>query len=443
MVIIMKILLITDEIWNDNIYTNNTLTNWFEGFPAEFANIYLTAGVPYNKCCNKYYQITDKMMLCSILTQRKAGRRVEYNKDGTSKEDSFPEKENKAFYFFMKLIATEAIRLLRDWIWLIGNYNITEIDQFIKDFNPDIIFSLRPASRKLLRFERMISGLTNCPMITFTGDDEYSLLQLRFSPIYWYRKLKLREDMRKTIPYYKKYYMLSERQAQLYHQLFHIDTEVLRKGGNFTDEFHQKELHTPIKLVYTGKLYCNRWKTLRRIKVALDKININETKMVLQIYTKDRISKRRRKLLDDGRNSFLMPPANAEALTKVYQQADLVLHVEAFDRKSRWITRYSFSTKIIDYLSSSCAVAAICPAEHAGYQYLKGKDAAICISDLNKLDSCLKKIALQPQILYKYQKNAWDCGTKYHRQAVVREKIYQDIEEICGKSGRKSLSQCE
>jgi hypothetical protein len=336
----------------------------------------------------------------------------------------------------MKLIATETLRLLRDWIWLSGNYHIDEINQFIRDFNPDIIFSLRLATRKMLRFERIVSGLTNCPMIAFTGDDEYTLLQLRFSPIYWLRRLYLRKDLRKTIPCYSKYYMLSEEQANLYRQEFHIDTDILMKCGDFADGFLQKEWHTPIRLVYAGKLYCNRWKTLIRIKDALEKINEFEIRMVLHIYTKDRISKRRRKLLSDGINSLLLPPADAEELKEIYQKADIALHVEAFDQKNRWLTKYSFSTKIIDCLSSTCAVVAVCPANHAGYQYLKDKGAAICISSFEKIYPCLRKIVLKPQILYSYQKKAWACGMHYHRRNSVREKLHQDMVEICERSGR-------
>lgn len=436
---IMKILLLTDEVWNDKVHPNNGLTNWFEGFSAEFAHIYLDSGIPDNQCCSKYYQITDKMMLRSILTPYPSGRSFELNKDCELKEDTFPEEENKAFYFFMKLITTESIRLIRDWIWLSGKYNMNEIHQFIEDFNPDIIFTLRLASRKMLRFERMISGLTECPMIAFTGDDEYTLQQVRFSPIYWLRRICLRQDLRRTIPYYSKYYMLSETQANLYCHKFHVATGVLMKCGDFEDGSLRKEIHSPIRLVYAGKLYCNRWKTLIRVKDALEKINTNDIRMVLHIYTKDRLSIRRRNQLSDGKNSFLMPPVDATKLKEIYQQSDIALHVEAFDLKNRWITKYSFSTKIIDCLASSCAVVAICPVEHAGYQYLKGRKAAICISSFEKIYPCLKNIALRPQLLYRYQKKAWVCGMQYHRRSAVREKLYQDLLEIIRSLGRRRM----
>ena len=56
----MRILIIADEVWNDSIHGNNVLTNWFEDFPAEFAEIYCSPGIPKNSICKKYFQITDK-----------------------------------------------------------------------------------------------------------------------------------------------------------------------------------------------------------------------------------------------------------------------------------------------------------------------------------------------------------------------------------------------
>ena len=72
----MKILLITSEEWNDFVYCNGVLTNWFEGFPAEFAQIYVSPGLPNNHICKKYFQITDAQMARSILGGPKAGKEI-------------------------------------------------------------------------------------------------------------------------------------------------------------------------------------------------------------------------------------------------------------------------------------------------------------------------------------------------------------------------------
>ena len=58
----MRILLITDEEWNDYVYGNGVLTNWFTGFDAEFAQIYCSPGKPVNQICDRYFQISDSLL---------------------------------------------------------------------------------------------------------------------------------------------------------------------------------------------------------------------------------------------------------------------------------------------------------------------------------------------------------------------------------------------
>ena len=439
----MKILLLTDEVWSDKIYANNVLTNWFDGFDAEFANIYLASGVPDNKCCKKYFQFTDKMMFKSIFTQEKAGRMFELGNVDNAPTSTLPEGENIAFYSFMKSITTETIRALKDWIWLTGKYNTDELETFISNFDPDIVFSLRLASRKVLKFERKVAELTTSPFAVFTGDDEYSLAQIRFSPIYWIRRLLLRKDFRNTISLYSKYYTLSLKQANTYRKLFNVDADVLMKCGEFNKNQKTKKINSPIKLVYAGKIYCNRWKTLIKIKKALEKINCNSVSMILEIYTKDKITRNQTKQLDDGLNSFIKSPVDADELKEIYKKADIALHVESFDIKNRLITKYSFSTKIIDCLASTCAVVAICSKSHPGYQYLKEKDAAICIGRPADIYSSLYEIVSHKKVLLKYQKKSGDVGFYNHRKSVVQKKLYKDMTQIinsrCINNGRSNL----
>jgi hypothetical protein len=98
----MKILLITDEVWNDKIHGNNILTNWFEGFDAEFANIYCSPGYPQNNCCKKYFQITDKMMFRSLISRQKAGKSFYLDNTNDSNNESLAELENRKLYEMLK-----------------------------------------------------------------------------------------------------------------------------------------------------------------------------------------------------------------------------------------------------------------------------------------------------------------------------------------------------
>ena len=55
----MRVLIIADEVWNDYVYGNNVLTNWFTGMDVELAEIYASPGLPINNVCDSYFQITD------------------------------------------------------------------------------------------------------------------------------------------------------------------------------------------------------------------------------------------------------------------------------------------------------------------------------------------------------------------------------------------------
>ena len=119
----MRVLVLSNEVWNDIINGNNVTSNWFTGMNAEFANIYASPGLPFNQCCYEYFQITDKMMLKSICG-KKAGKKVQLN---ASNEFNCAEKEPKKLYSFLKHISGSCLRFVRELIWILGKYDVNSI----------------------------------------------------------------------------------------------------------------------------------------------------------------------------------------------------------------------------------------------------------------------------------------------------------------------------
>lgn len=437
----MRLLLITDEVWNDKIHGNNILTNWFEGMDIEIANIYCSPGMPDNRCCQKYFQITDGMMAKSILKRgQRAGRAFVWNSDQQQEDTGISaEAENKKFYSFMKSITTESIRAVREWLWLHGRYDEVALKRFIEEFDPDIVYSPRYATRKIMRLERMVHSMTHVPFVAFTADDEYTLQQFRITPVYWIRRILSRRDLRQNTKFYRKYFMFSRDQAKLYAKEFHMETECIYKNGAFPAQRVETKLHDPIRMIYAGKLYCNRWKVLAEIGKALKEINKNEVKMTLEIYTKDAINQKQKNALDDERSIFLRQPVTAEQLKQIYADGDIALHVESDDLKNRLLTRYSFSTKIIDCLASGCAVMAVCPEIQSGYRYLRDEDAAICIDDEKQIIHVLKKITEHPEMIEQYREKAWKCGINNHKKEELQNKLERELLKYVNESKTKRV----
>lgn len=426
----MKILVLSDEVWNDKINGNNVTSNWFEGMEAEFANIYASPGEPYNTCCSRYYQITDSMMAKSIITRKGAGKRIDWSLN--ERQETKAEAEPKRLYKFLKAISGDWLRLIRELLWLFGKYDVYGMKQFIDEFQPDIIFSERMATCKMLRLEKIVTQISNAPLIAFTGDDEYSLRQFKISPFYWINRFMVRRRLRIMVKKYKIYYTLSQEQLEDYEKRFGCNMKILQKCGQLSsDRYTERGVNSPIRVIYAGKLYLNRWKALADIVDVLREINKEEVKIILEIYTKDQLNQKQNKLLNDNVNSFVRGAVSQEELTEIYKKADIALHVESKQLSQKLLTRLSFSTKIIDCLFSGCAVLAYCWREQSGWTYLKREDAAICVESKEELTDKLKKICDEPQIIQVYAGKAYDCCKKNHQKKVVQENLLKDFEKIC------------
>ncbi len=83
-------------------------------------------------------------------------------------------------------------------------------------------------------------------------------------------------------------------------------------------------------MVYTGKLIIGRWKSLAAIADALGKINQDEQKIVLDIYTTDRLDDEQTAALN--RNGCCVRGAlTLSEVQKVQAEADVLVFVECLE----------------------------------------------------------------------------------------------------------------
>ena len=431
----MRILIIADEVWNDSIHGNNVLTNWFEDFPAEFAEIYCSPGIPKNSVCKKYFQITDKEMVYSILKNTRAGKSFFGDFRKTQDVEGYNSTDVKNIEFMRKYFGN-ILRSLKTYVWNIGKINEKELKNFLDDFRPDIIFSVRFAHSKILRIEKMVYEIAKVPIVAFTGDNEYSLKRFSLSPFFWGNLMYQRKYLRNMIPKYSLYYTLSVDQKNEYKKAFSgINVKLLHKCGNYyLDDLSKKRINRPIKIIYAGKTYMNRWKTLNQIGKCLKKINIDQKKAELHIYTNEKLRKKIKDKLHDGKNLFLHRGVTTEELKEIYLNADIALCVESFNLSDKLTTRVSFSTKIIDCLASSCAVVFVGWKENAGFKYLKKEDAAICVASKKEIGKSITEIITNPMLIEIYRKKAEKCCVTKHRKKIMQERIYNDFAKIIGEN---------
>ena len=384
---------------------------------------------PYNSICKHYYLTNEVKMAKSLFTREKVGKVVEcdnFQSEAIDQINTGIPKKLKRFF------SSELARLCRDIVWGYGRYNESLLEDFIKRCGPDVIFSLRMGSVKMCRLESIVLKYTDAPLVVYTGDDDYSLLQYNFNPIFWLRRFWVRKWISRMAPFYRFLYCQSERQMEEYSKDLGVESKFLVKAGDFELGRVHSTVENPIQVTYGGKLYCNRWKTLVLLVEAISKVNeyYQDIKIQLNIYTSDLITSRQNTLLNDGHNSIIRGTVSGDELKRIYEHSDLVIHVEGLDKKNRLLTKDSFSTKVMDCLASGSAVMAIAWEKHAALQYLKKMDAALIASNQNEIEEVISNIVSNPQLLLQYASNAYKCGKNFHNRKEVQKTLMNDFKLI-------------
>lgn len=303
----MRILVISQEVWRNDQNGGNVLSNIFKHVKniignqedVEFAQIYCSEGTPQNSICQKYYQMTDKMILSNVFN-RKEHIGNQFQMECECVERSIGSQNSLKV---LKKLRFETFLVAKEILWSLSAWENETLRKFVSDFNPDLIFAPCYGWHYMLKITRVVKAWTGKPIISYISDDFYSCKQFRFSPVYWINHLLLRRSVRKTFAVYDLIYTMTEEQKKQCEDAFGANMKILCKSANFFEIPIKEKVGQPIRFVYAGNLLYNRWKTLEKLVIQIKQLNADEVKMRLDIYSNSILSKRQLKYLDDGVNS--------------------------------------------------------------------------------------------------------------------------------------------
>ena len=158
----------------------------------------------------------------------------------------------------------------------------------------------------------------------------------------------------------------------------------------------------------------------------LNKINGDEVKATLEVYSPDTVDEVTMARLNNGcsKHCGFIP---REKVGEVQQNADVVIFAEALEGKDSHAARLSFSTKITDYLSNSKCILAIGKGDIAPMDYFVRNDSAITATDEVQLEEKLRYILNNPQVIEEYGQKAFDCAKRNHNKEAIDKRFIQTI----------------
>lgn len=422
----MKILIVSNSPWRDDNSFGNSFSNIFGGIHTEIqiANIYLKYGIPNCEFVKAYFQITEGSLLRNLIHPKiSTGKRVFVTENAISEQN-----EKEAFNRVRKLKGPLLI-WLRTLIWKIGRWKSSELEKFVDDFAPDLLFIPIYYSHYIHDINFWIKNRCDIPVLGYISDDNYSLRKISWNPFFWLDRVLMRKRLRKVFNACEIVYTISEVQREYLRRRFGDKFKILTKYAVFDEECKPsyRAAKVPIRMLYTGNLGCGRYASLLLIAEALCQINGNlSPRITLDIYTPTFLTKQQRAHLNVGFTTLHDAVTHGEVVD-LQEQADILVHVEGLGLKARLDIAQSFSTKIIDYLHCRKPIFVVGKADCASIKYFLDNDSGIVAQSKREILGKLKTIVDSMETLSEYADKAWQCGVANHQKRIHQEELKKDI----------------
>ena len=441
----MKILVITRSEWSDQNSIGNTISNIFGNIePSNIANISFRGDGPQNSICEKYFIINENLLLekigfyyiKKIVLFFTGKKKVKFS--SPIKEQNSIEKKLVSYF---RGSHNKLIYILQDYLWRFPWWKTHKLHEFLNDFKPDIIFFPSFGIPYTHRVARYIAKTSSTPLVAFHADDYYFQSKLKLGFVDKLFSNMRSNEIHKTITCAGLNYAISLKQAKIYSEYFGFEFKVLKKGVVLNSEIFSKRVigdrnfiggDIVVNLIYAGSLAYGRWKTIALLVNAINNLQSKGVNFKLDIYSQYMISDDIRScIVVDGVSSFL-GSVLAKDLSLKLSETDIVLHVESFDDEDIELTRYSFSTKIIDCLGSFACLLGFGPPNISSMEFLVENNLGIVCISKTDIERVLLGIYEDVSLLEQVSNASRDYVIRNHDVNKIYSNIYLDFNEVIG-----------
>ena len=418
----MKILVITRNAWDDTNAIGNTLSNFLCGVEgAEFASIYFRASKPNNKLCKKYYHTSETEILKKWFKPSSIGHSFTTSEDGEATQNK--KSKEKTLIRAIQKYGIKAAYKISDRLWYSKKWINKRLDDFIEEFKPDLMVTFVKSAPQYYLTLKHIREKYKVPLFSWIADDEYTALL---------KKNAKREisNLQYIINESAKVTGCSEELCEYYNSVFGCNAETLYKGCDLSNPLKNKN-NDNLTIVYAGNLLYGRLEIISRLADSLKKNSEISQNVIFEVYSNTNLldSEIQTHFGDDSVVKY-MGRKDYGFIKERLSNADVVLHAESFNEEQILKTKYSFSTKIVDYLQSGSVILAIGPSEISSIKYIAKIPGAYVINDLEKIDEGLKTLFADASAFYEMASATRQFAKLHHDSCLLSQKINETFRNI-------------
>ena len=422
----MKCLVIMHNALNNRTNNGKTVLSILSQFSQNnLMQIYITKLDSSEPMCSSSFLISERDLLNRLARRKNIVSTPNVNNTLTIN------KKNK---IMENLSRTGIVLELRNLLWRNHRWNSRELELWIEKISPDIIFLLPGYLEGIMDCALFYAKKLNVPLVTFVTDDYFSneINTLDFLKKRLYKKLFFKYS--ELSEYAGLHYVIGEKMAEKYDHIFNKEHIPLMNSVEIPDKIKENNYCVEkTKFLFAGNCGIGREKILDRLARNIDKMNRKyKLNASLDIYTPLPLNLNTVKKLEKNCCCTYKGSVFGKKLEKIVDEANVLVHVESFDKKYKNLLETAISTKIPEYMRSGKEILVVGPSYSASVDYIFRHKIGSCITekDIKSIPEILHKMLINTELQKNHREKAYYFVQKYHSKERNAMEVYSKMEEL-------------
>jgi hypothetical protein len=423
----VRVLVVSNNPFSSTSNNGKTMSSNFREWGTNYiAQLYFSNEIPDFGGCLNYYKITERDQIQTINNAFKMGYSNKTNAINVKKIDDL-NNFNKVEWLIRKC-KRPFFYILRDIFWSLNIWKTRKLEKFLNEFRPEVVMFL--AGNNLFAYQIVvwISKKWRIPVIPYFTDD-YLGVYNGYDIFSMFQSYRIKRGIRNIKNCANSICVICDEMGKEYVEKFEFSKYYIlyNKNSDYLSASNKRrENVNKVKILYAGNLEFGRWNMLCQIADIVNEID-NNINVSFDIYTTYKLTKSDLKMLSISNRVNFKGAVEGSKIRKLIDNADIVLHVESFDKMAKKSTRLSISTKIFDYLAMGKCILAYGPDDIASIRLLKTKSSAIVVDNKSDLSKILNMLVKNTEVICDYEKKSRALYEEIDRNSTDINDIIKEV----------------
>ena len=420
-----KTLIISHNVIGLNGNMGKTLYTYFEQWPKDkLCQLYFHSEVPTTHLCKQYFRVTDVDLIRGLRQLRRAGTVLTAQDIDESRVTTRIDTGRTAELYRKGRARKPWIYLARNSLWKLGLWKSKQLDQWIRECKPEVIFYASGDYTFSYEIALYLSKKYALPLVISVVDDYYFQRPLDKGLLAWWNTRRFHKVFEKAMAHAKGAFYVHPIMEQMYREKFPLNSAVLYKNAPICET--QEPENKSVKIAYFGGLGLRRDESLVEIGRVIHKLIPNGS-VLLDVYSSESRSEIVERMTEENGIRF-HGQVSADEVVRLQSESNILVLAESTAPELTERLRCSLSTKIPEYLGSNRCMLVYGPAEAGSISYLLDNRVACVATDSEQLEEKLREILFSADARRRYAEGQMGLALKNHGKERNHEVLKEMIQ---------------